>query len=732
MKTAIPSGDAPDPARAVPTRLMSFQASLLRSFALLTLLSAAVVFVLDLIREQQTKSELSQRLVQRGAEHIAERFANLLAEAELGARILATSGVRSDLHEEVRRVTALRAGEAPDAAALAAAARLNVRLMYYLLNQPNVSSVQLANDLGTGFLVLQLAQSRFRNRIVNRQAWGARVLWLELDELGEVVSHSWEDSDYDPRTRPWYVGLSGVAAGEIRWTEPGRMYATGDFGMTAAAWWQRDGVRWVCALDVLLHDITRFTQAPAMAFTANGLSAVFTADWRIVGLPRLERYAATAQKEAVYLTPVTEVGSRALVESLRSVEPLALGDVKAVRLGTGDETWWAGVAKFPVAGTNGFLILVVVPDDDLLLGVAKSRDALVLAVLLALSVAIGVAIWLARSFSRPLAVLGEASRRIEALDFREGALPNTRLKEIQDLAGAQRRSLVALESFSRYVPMSIVRELVRRGEVARIGGTEHDVTALFTDVAGFTAIAERLGAKATANHLASYFDTVIEAIESRQGTVDKFMGDGIVAFWGAPYELRNSSWHALDAVLATRLALGRVELEWRSRGLPALPTRFGLAAGQAIVGNMGSQRRLAYTAVGDPINLASRLEGLNKLFGTVVLADAVVHDRAGEDFAWRRIDRVRVLGRNEPVVAYELLGRRTDVPAGLVQRARRYESAWDLYAQGRFAEALHAFAELDEVYPGDGATARMIALCRAFDADPPATGWMAVSDVVAK
>jgi adenylate cyclase len=711
-------------------RPTSFQASLLKGLVPLVLVTAGAVYALDAWREHRTKEELSQRIVRRGAELVAERFDQILSEARLGAGLLATSGPSGDLPGLVERIAATPVNTAPSRDALAAAALANSRIVAYLRNRPNAGAASVASERGVAFLVLQQEGDRFRNRIVNREAWGARALWLEADSQGRPVASTWEDSDYDARARPWFA-LTGVPANEPRWTEPMVMAATGELGMTASAWWMRDGIRWVGALDLLLLDVTRFTQHRATS--ADGaLAAAFTSDWRAIGLPRDERFSTAQQQRAALLHPVDRLGSPALVAALRSVEPIDLGQVKAFRLEVGGVAWWTGVVRYPVPGTKGFLVVVAVPDRNLLLGIADIRAALLAATLAALALAVAISFWLARLFARPIAQLSAQSRRLEALDFGDIAVPPTAVREIHELAEAQQRALRAVESFSRYVPVGVVRELVRRGEVARIGGGTRPLVALFTDIAGFTAVAERLGPAISALHLAQYFEVLIEAIETRDGTVDKFMGDGVFAFWGAPAEVPDAARRAVEAVIAIREGIARREPEWLARGMPALPTRFGLDSGPSIVGNMGAQRRLAYTAIGDPINLASRLEGANKAYGTSVLAGPSLPIEAGAGFVWRRVDRMRVLGRNEPVFAYELVGRTGDVDAATLEYIRDYEAAWDLYAARDFESASRAFAALPQRHPHDKAASVLLATCRELAAQVPRHDWAPVTELTVK
>ena len=162
--------------------------------------------------------------------------------------------------------------------------------------------------------------------------------------------------------------------------------------------------------------------------------------------------------------------------------------------------------------------------------------------------------------------------------------------------------------------------------------------------------------------MSSYFEMVVGILHSHGATVDKFIGDSIMAFWGAPKALKNHSRPAVEAVIEIRESLEKANGNWRTEGLPELPTRFGLASGQVTVGNVGAVYRLSYTALGDPVNLAQRLEALSAKLNTSVLADENVRNAAGEGFAWRAVGGVDIKGKIVSVRVFELLGR-TAAPA---------------------------------------------------------------------
>jgi adenylate cyclase len=353
------------------------------------------------------------------------------------------------------------------------------------------------------------------------------------------------------------------------------------------------------------------------------------------------------------------------------------------------------------------------------------RVALLATTLAAIAAALLLALFLTRAYSRPLEALATQSRRLRDLDFGSTEAIEANVREVRDLAEAQAQSLAAVESFSRYVPVEVVRELVAEGNVARIGGQNREMTLLFSDIADFTRISEGLEPQALADHMAGYFDELIHLIQTNGGTVDKLVGDAIVAFWGAPHVDAEHATHAVAAALACRERLVELNQAWQDTGQPALHTRFGLATGIVTVGNFGARDRLAYTVLGDKVNLASRLEGLNKVYGSGVLAAESSVAATGTAFAWRRLDRVVVKGHQQPTWIYELLGSGDAVTETQLARARAYESAWNRYAERDFNAALE---ELDTLLADTADTAAecLRARCAALAARPPDAAWEAL------
>jgi len=522
----------------------------------------------------------------------------------------------------------------------------NTVLIPVLSAIPQMASINTGDEGGNAFLLVR-RKNEWLNVFVREGATTAE--WRQVDEMGRVLRKGMHEIDFDPRTRPWYKLVKGKSGEAIHWTAPYGFVPTGDPGITAAV--RVDGPKgpYVLAFDILLEDLSEFAQK--IRVPGSGKVFVLTDDGRLLVPP-----SDSGQELRSLLLKRPEDLSMPLVsESVhhwrerQSLEPFQFAKE--------GETWWCGFQRYDLGPEQKFWIGVLIPERDLVGEVQRDRIALLLVTLLALGVATLMALYLSRSYSEPLQKLVEHSSRLQTLRTDVELDVESRLSEVRHLADAQENMRRALDSFARYVPVEVVRELLDRGEAAEIGGRDAEVTVLFTDIAGFTTIAESMSAAELTSHMSSYFETVVGILHRHGGTVDKFIGDSVMAFWGAPKPLSNHSRPAIEAVIEIREWLEKANRKWCAEGLPALPTRFGLSSGEVTVGNVGAVHRLSYTVLGDPVNLAHRLEALNSQLNTSVLADANVRNAAGDGFAWRNVDEVEIKGKMVSVRVFELLGR---------------------------------------------------------------------------
>ena len=506
-------------------------------------------------------------------------------------------------------------------------ASLNALFMPVLDQATHISSFNIGDDQGRGVLLLRL-DDRWRNRRVSAQAWGDRLEFQEWSDEDTLI-REWdvdepeEDERYDPRTRAWYQDAVEDAERmepdaelpeRVYWTEAYAFFSTGEPGISAAVHARApDGRRFVLALDVSLTTISNFTRQ--IDISPHGLLGIIDEQRRMIGLPRDPSFDDSTNSSRALLKRAVDLGVPAITDGAAAHLKLGANPPDIFSFESEGEIYWAQFRPFELGINRTFVIFVAIPEDDLL-GIVQQQRLLFGAIaLLAMFGAGLMAMALSRRFSHPLGELVRNSQRMGQLDLTQSAVIESSLTEVDQLAVEQERMRIALDAFSKYVPVELVRELLRRGEAAKIGGSERDITILFTDVIGFTTIAEAMTPTELTLHLAEYFAALLELIqEDGYGDVNEIAGDGVVAFWGAPADDDDHAFHAVDAILRSRDRLAELNLDWRQRGLPAMPTRFGLATGPVVVGNVGAPSRLSYAAVGDTVNTASRIEGLNRIY----------------------------------------------------------------------------------------------------------------------
>src|SRR3954453_15252413 len=256
-----------------------------------------------------------------------------------------------------------------------------------------------------------------------------------------------------------------------------------------------------------------------------------------------------------------------------------------------------------------------------------------------LAIFVSLAGWIAaagarRFLAEPVARVAQDVRLIERFELEGIAHRPSSLVEIDRPSAAIARMAAGLADFAKFIPTELVRRLLESGLRAEPGGERRQLTVLFADLAGFTGLSERLG-DAVVPVVGQFLELASQAVEAEGGTVDKFIGDAVMAFWGAPSLDPDQALHACRAAVAIQSGMAAVAVRGEALGEFRVPT--GLAAGPAIVGNVGSARRLNYTALGDRVSLASRLEGLNKVYGTAILITVATRSAAGEAVHTREV-----------------------------------------------------------------------------------------------
>lgn len=280
----------------------------------------------------------------------------------------------------------------------------------------------------------------------------------------------------------------------------------------------------------------------------------------------------------------------------------------------------------------------------------------------------------------------------------------------------RQRAASIKDAFSRYVSAQVVDQMVAHPDRLRLGGEKRVLTLLFCDLAGFTSMSEKLQPEQVAHVINLYLTHMTRIILAKGGTVDKYIGDAIMAFWNAPLDDPDHARHAVEAAIGMIDAMEGLQDEFIKEGAPGcLSIRIGLHTGPAIVGNMGSEERFDYSCLGDTVNLAARLEGVNKTYGTPILFSHATRVLLGDDIAVRPVDKVRVKGKDEPVDIY--------TPCADVALNELTQAALSAYQGGDWSAARTAWMRVKESAPGEELADVFLGRIAEFEVSPPATGW---------
>lgn len=361
--------------------------------------------------------------------------------------------------------------------------------------------------------------------------------------------------------------------------------------------------------------------------------------------------------------------------------------------------------------TQGWLVGVMVPERHYLGGLIETRTRLfAIAALLGVLVVVGALLSM-RAIRRGLGQIVLETGRMRSFEFEPSPVHSTFI-EVHDALGSLEIAKTALRAMGRYVPIELVRLLYRAGREPVLGGEPTVISLLFCDIRGFTSFSETLPPDELATALGAHLAVVTRAIQATGGTVDKFIGDAVMAMWNAPLATPDHARRACQAALNAQRALEELYASSDWAGREPWITRFGLHHDRVLVGHFGAPDRLAFTAIGDGVNVASRIEGLNKQYGTTLLVSETIVAECGDAFVFRRIDRVAVKGKSQPIELFELLG-----PSGTPKprAAIQYERAFAIYLTGEFVAA----AEELEQQLDDAPSQALAARCRELAAAPP-------------
>ena len=459
---------------------------------------------------------------------------------------------------------------------------------------------------------------------------------------------------YDARQRPWY--RETMKADRLLVSSPYLAFSIGAPVISVSAP-LRGKVAGVLAADLKLDTFSDFVQTQRPG--EHGIVLIFDSTGSLIAYPGYAQLVVDAMTHPSdpQLPNIKESNSGVVAAVLRMSRGRDHYE-GSIRDDQGRDYLFR-VAKFTLGEQYDANIMLLAAQEDFVQNVRRLQfTGLILAIIA--SAAFIPIVWIFGSgMSRSLKSVTAEAVKLQRL-AKPGTLPVTsRIREIHELGSAMNLAQRAIWSFAHFVPKDLVQQIINNSISTDLGGVRGEITVVFTDVRDFTTIAESADPDILMHQTSRYFSVLTEAFLAEGGTIDKFIGDAVMVFWNAPNPQPDHVERACRAALAGRLACEKLNSQFDAEGLKPFFTRFGIHVGEAVVGNLGSTERMNYTALGNTVNLAARLEGLNKQFGTVILVSEDVHLRVQHCFQFRAFDAVIAKGMTKETRIFELVGAST-------------------------------------------------------------------------
>jgi adenylate cyclase len=470
--------------------------------------------------------------------------------------------------------------------------------------------------------------------------------------------------------------------------------------------------------NVTLDLLSRFLERHRVSLNSITLIADLT-DGQIIAYPEKQKEVRTVHDHLIVatLSTIFDTTVRAAYRQYLQTKT----DSFIFKSSEADHEYSASFTSFPESFSLPWQVIILTPTKDFVGGLITANRQMIALIIGLIAVELLLIRILATRLSRPIESISAQLRSIESWSFPDLAAEESKIREIAQLQSATSLLRSSLQSFSSFVPLDIVRQLIASGAPLTLGAEERFLTVFFSDLEDFSTYAEQLPPKELLDRMSTYFEEVSGAILQEHGTVDKFIGDGVMAFWGAP---DHRSDHVLRACAGALRAAHRMEAIsdiWIEEGRQRMRIRIGLHCANVLVGNFGSSERLSYTVMGDGVNVASRLEGMNKVFGTTICVSDQLVDAIGRDIICRPLRTIRVKGREGAFMIYELLGIRGSDDPELRGRKEAHllsEMTWEAsgyFEGGEYGDAARCYRKILEMFPGDPVAISMLGACGRTD-----------------
>lgn len=579
---------------------------------------------------------------------------------------------------------------------------------------PSIQSVYWADENGTFVMAERTANNTISSEIINRSKLPASSEYIYRNTNGQIIKTIRSfDLNYDPRMRPWY--LTGKILKKTAWMPAYRYQRSGFLGTSVLTpvFYPSGKLHGIVNLNIRLDYLRR--QVEGINISPHGIAFIVDSDGKIIAFPKV------IQDRNSTLLNISSLPYPWVIQTFNYYKKHLS---QKFLLNYAGKNYLAIYKPLLHFGSHEWFIGTVAPQDDFTTELRKTHMITIVFALIMLMLSIAIVSALISNTVNPLKTITNEIKKIKNFELEDRPPVQSHISEVVEIAQAIHSMKQGLRAFQKYVPATLVRQLIQVGEAAQVGGEKKSLVILFSDIQDFSMIAEQMLPDQLMQHICDYFEELSRIIVANQGTIDKYIGDAIMAFWGAPLVASQPAQHAANAALQCVNRLRALNAEWQKMGKPILHTRFGLNMGDAIVGNLGSKERLNYTAIGDTTNMASRLEGANKLYGTQIIVSESMYKIIKEDYILRMLDYVMLKGKSEAIFIYELIAEKHDpIPYDIATYNSYFAKAFMAYQHHYWDRATKYFTFCSQIYPADRVAPVFIKRCHYLQVNPPAADW---------
>lgn len=522
---------------------------------------------------------------------------------------------------------------------------------------------------------------------------------------------------YDPRLRDWYKDAAIKKSTAL--STPYIFSSSGLPGITIASPFYKDGTLvGVVAVDITLDNLSKFLADRVVS--PGAMSLIIDEQEKVIANSNLQEKVKLVDKK-VNLKHIgaldSDLPALAMVQQAKSPNK----DNFTFEHPTTNNEYAVSFSSFASDANKRWQILILAPLDDFSGPLKENNRRLLIFGTLAIILQILFIYFLSRLIAKPLEKLEKKVNDVRELRPADNnVLIESPIREIASLSRAVDTLDHAVRSFAAFVPVGLVKHLIESNQQLQLGGESRFLTMMFCDVEAFSKLAETSPTNELLSRISAYLEAVTLAVNEQQGTVDKFIGDAAMAFWGAPAPLHDHAWHACAAAIRIKQRLAVLNDQWVAEGLAPLQVRIGIHCDAVMVGNIGSKHRMSYTAMGDAVNLTSRLEGINKDYGTQICVSHAVFREVGERLNLRPINEVNVKGRRSTLQIYELLGAidvnnahsGLEASQDVIEQSALTKLAYQAFHDRQWKEATLRYEALIARFPDDKLALSMFQRCQ--------------------